>query len=118
MTYREVTEFVEKQYPTEYSSDEMLKFAREVDADILRNIHKTNRPASVPAEADPVLVPAPYDDMYRLYILAQIAYAQRDFDLYNRHISAYQARRNDYMGYYLRTVGQEERIKFRNWIGE
>lgn len=117
MTYKDITDFVNALYPSEYSSGEMMKLMREVDADVLRNIHRNNRPAPVPSENDPVLVPSPYDDMYRLYILAQIAYAQRDFDLYNRHISAYIERSNDYMGYYLRTVGQRERIKFKGWIG-
>lgn len=117
MTYKDITEYINSLYPSEYTSQELRSWIREVNADILRNIEKNNKPAFIPQESEQVLIPAPYDDMYRFYLLAQIAYAQRDFDLYNRHISAYQARRNDYMGYYLRTVGQKQRTKFKNWIG-
>lgn len=38
MTYRELTEEAERLYPSEYEAEELIKWAREVDADVMDTI--------------------------------------------------------------------------------
>lgn len=115
MTYEGLTDEVAKLYPNEYTKDEVLRFAREVNADVVKNIEKRDTQPPRISESDTVLIQQPYDDMYRYYILAQIALYQRDFAAYNQYISLYSARRGDYMAYWQRTYGGKIEV-FRGWI--
>lgn len=115
MTYKNLTDEVARLYPNEYTASEMMSWAREVNADVTKNIEKREAQPARVSESDTVLIPAPYDDMYRYYILAQIAFYQRDYAAYNQYISLYGARRSDYAAYYQRTYGSEG-VNFGRWI--
>lgn len=115
MTYKDIIDKTDKFYPNEYDTKEKLWWIDCVNADIVRNIEKQAEDVPPAEEEDGAIVLPPYDDMYIYYILAQIAYHQRDGEAYQRHIMMYAARFNDYMSYYLRTFGGETN-QITGWI--
>lgn len=88
-----------------------------MNADVVKNIEKRTDEPPAAIEEDAAIVPKPYDDIYIFYILAQIAYYQRDSEAYARHMERYASVREDYMDYRIRTYGGET-AKFSNWLSE
>lgn len=115
MTYKKIINDVNTLYPNLYTEAEMLMWCSEVNADVMRNIEKNNQPQRTPEPEDSTIIPTPYEDMYRYYILAQIAYFQRDFELYSRHLAMYVTRFEEYCAYWIRTFGSDT-ASFSNWI--
>lgn len=107
MTYRELAEEAERLYPSEYEAEELIKWAREVDADVMDTIIKKQSTPGKCDDDDTVLIVAPYDNLYRLYIMAQIAFFQRDWAAYNNYAALYAARFSEYAAYWQRTFGGE-----------
>lgn len=102
-------------YPNEYSSEELLEWLREVDADVKRNIEKSPGVVRALSLDGAVLLPEPYQSMYIFYVLAMIAHYQRDYESYERNMVLYRQKREGYMAYYIRTHGSDS-DGFRNWI--
>lgn len=115
MLYGEILNLADVLYPNEYSKEEKLSWIKEVNADVIKNIEKREAPSEPVTEEDASLISAPYEDMYKFYIMAQIAYYQRDWAAYDAHMAHYAARRDDYMAYYIRTYGGKT-ARFRGWI--
>ena len=116
MKYREIIEQVRAFHPNEYTDDEMCRWMGDVNADIVRNVEKNAIAPRRSVNADDVvIVPAPYDDIYRYYILAQIAYYQKDYESYKVHYTMYKEKREGYMAYYIRTHGSDI-SSFKNWV--
>lgn len=115
MKYSEIITKVRDMYPNEYSDVEMMAWIGEVNADIKRNIEKNPSTSKYSSGEENSLIPPPYEDMYIYYILAKIAYYQRDFEAYSIHIENYSNRRNGYMAYYIRTYGCDT-ARFKNWF--
>lgn len=115
MKYSEILKKVNALAPHEYSDEEMLCWAREVNSDVLKNIEKNPKPSGVINRDSQVLIPSPYDTMYIYYILSKIAYFQKDYDSYAVHNEQYERRRDEYLAYYIRTNGSDA-TNFKNWI--
>ena len=81
MKYNEITGKVRALYPNEYTDEEMLEWIDEVNSDIRRNVEKNQVIHKKAKGTDNSIIPPPYDSMYMYYVLAQIAYHQKDFDL-------------------------------------
>ncbi len=115
MKYEKLIDRIDKLYPNDYSTEEKLSFIDTVNADIEKNIVKSNsqpRPAELEGYT---AVPSPYEDLYIYYILSQIAFYQRDYEAYSQYISLYAARYNDYMAYFIRANGGDHR-RLKNWM--
>lgn len=115
MTYNEIISRVKEVYPNEYTDEEMLVWIGEVNSDVRRNIEKNALPQTKPLGTENAIIPPPYDVMYQYYILARIAYHQKDFESYKMHNEAYYSKRNGYLAYYIRTFGGGA-TRFKNWI--
>lgn len=115
MKYSEILEKVQVLAPHEYSDEEMLCWAREVNSDVLRNIEKNPKPSGEIKPESVTIIPSPYDSMYIYYILAKIAYFQKDYESYAVHNEQYERRRDEYLAYYIRTNGSDT-TSFTNWI--
>ncbi len=115
MKYNEIIGAVRDLYPNEYTDEEMLCWIGEVNGDIRRNIEKKPPMHTKLSGTENAIVPSPYDSMYKYYILAKIAYHQKDFESYKKHTEQYYTKRNGYMSYYIRTYGTDT-VVFRNWM--
>lgn len=115
MTYRELAEDTERLYPSEYEAEELIKWAREVDADVMDNIIKKQGTPGKLDDDDTVLINTPYDNLYRFYILAQISFFQRDWSAYSNYAALYTERFSEYAAYWQRTYGAEC-DKLTGWI--
>lgn len=115
MKYSEILDKVQALAPHEYSDDEILGWMREVNSDVLRNIEKNPKPGGDIKPESVTIIPSPYDSMYIYYILAKIAYFQKDYDSYAVHNEQYERKRNEYLAYYIRTNGADSAV-FKNWI--
>lgn len=115
MTYGDLVKEIQEIYPSEYTAEEMTEWAREVDADVIRNIEKRNAPTGRGSAEDAVLIPEPYDVMYRLYIMAQIAFFQRDFTAYGTYAGLYAEKFGEYAAWWQRTYGSESE-RLVGWI--
>ena len=115
MKYNEIIGKVRAVYPNGYTDEEMLGWILEVNSDIRRNVEKNQVIHKKLTGTENAIIPPPYDTMYMYYILAQIAYHQKDFDSYKKHIEKYYSGKNGYMAYYIRTNGSERTV-FKGWI--
>lgn len=115
MLYSEILNQTDALYPNEYTEAEKLSWIGEVNADVIKNIEKRPSAQEPVTPEDASIISAPYEDIYKFYIMAQIAYHQRDWEAYNQHMAHYAARRSDYMAYYIRTYGGET-ASFKGWI--
>lgn len=63
---------------------------------------------------DKTVCDAPYDSMYIDYIIAKICMYQRDFDMYNQFMAAFNSRLNAYIKWLVNNLPQKCG-KFKNW---
>lgn len=118
MTYEKIFERVGDLYPNEYKEEDNERYkewCKAVDAEVIRNVRQEPTEPRLMEEEGECLIPEPYSDIYIFYICAQIAYWQRDYDVYNAHMSMYNERMEDYNAWYIRTYGGRT-YSFRGWI--
>lgn len=96
------TEFVGDEYAMTVICESIDSMAESGDVTISRVI------------TDKTVCNAPYDSMYIDYIIAKICMYQRDFDTYNRFMSAFNSRLNAYKKWLVNNLPQKCG-KFKNW---
>ena len=105
----DVIETVDALYPNKYTAaekiawcDELGHMLKEEYARSYVGSEETEKysPIKSPVE-DETVVPAPYDAMYVDFVLAKCCFYQRDYNAYNQHISAFNAKLEDYAKWYI-----------------
>ena len=95
-----------------YSQHDKVVWLSELDWDVKRNIidgHEGDEEVAFTGYDDltdlqtELLMPAPYDKAYLLYLEAQINYYNGEYDKYNNAILMYQTSYDSYVNYYRRT---------------
>lgn len=72
----------------------------------------------VPEDIDvPLLVGAPYDDVYDLYVMSMIELMNKEYDHYNNAAAVFQSRLQEYKEWYIRRNAQGRAQNFRNVMG-
>jgi len=104
LTAREVLSQVDALLPNQYTAAEKLRWLEQAEGFVKREILQNT--AEIPGlTTESVLsVPAPYDEMYRHYIEAQIHYANAEMSRYNNASTAWNNAFLTYRDYYCRTV--------------
>lgn len=70
---------------------------------------------SYPADGDKaLLIPHPYDDVYRYYLYAMIDLANREYGSYGNNMMMFNSAYQDYASYYARKNSRETISGFRN----
>lgn len=112
MTIIEAIALVDNLKPNTYTQDDKIRWLSKLDGVVKAEIIDTHEGGSevsfrgydenTPLETV-LLVPAPYDDVYRFWLEAQIDYTNADFDKYNNSITAYNTVYTAFERYYNRT---------------
>lgn len=129
MYITEAVERVRAYCGTEYSEEEIVSWCNELSADLRLNYlcgaRKSGAEEGADAAADNTeqsednvtVCGAPYDAMYIDFCMAKIAWFQRDFDVYNELIAAFNRKLYEYAQYLRRGAGEEPETKIKNWLG-
>lgn len=98
MTLREVIRHVDETKPNAFENIDKVDFLNDIETMILDEVlkHPHERPYSYTTEQDndldkELLVPAPYDVLYRYWLAAQIDLADGEFDYYQNSAAVYNA---------------------------
>lgn len=124
MTIIEAITRVDTVKPNSYTQPEKIKWLSELDGIVKREIIDTHAGgecvvfAGYADDVDlttPLLVPAPYDEIYIRYLETQIDYANGEYNKYNNSMAGYNAAYITFERYYNREhmpIGRGQRFKF------
>lgn len=112
MTIMETLYRIDEVKPNSYSQAEKIKWLSSLDGtikseiidtheggeDVVFNGYNENTPLDTP-----LLVPAPYDDIYLRWLEMQIDYANGEYGKYNNSMMVYNTAYTSYANYYNRT---------------
>ena len=110
LTATEVLAQVDALLPNSYTETEKLRWLSQAEGFVKREIfHQTGElPAMMVSTV--LCVPAPYDEMYRHYIEAQIHYANAEMTRYNNACIAWNNAFLTYRDYHCRTVTPQRKV--------
>lgn len=119
MTMNEVIEHVEGVKPSAFSDNDKYRWINTLEGMISEQVHGTEPVVyDLPADADmPLLVAAPYDDLYILYVMAMIDFHNREYNDYNNTMLMFQERLEQYKVWYIRRNGGSKAKGFRHVMG-
>jgi hypothetical protein len=112
-----VIEHIDSIKPNVYSEDDKYRWIARVDGMISAEVHQDEKPITynIPGDADKeLLVPAPYDDIYELFVSAQIDFFNREYDNYNNCVIAFSERLSQYKNWYIQRHPVGKALNFRN----
>ena len=112
MTIMEALYRIDEVKPNSYSQAEKIKWLSSLDGTIKSEIIDTHEGGekvvfngyneNTPLDT-PLLVPAPYDDIYLRWLEMQIDYANGEYGKYNNSMMVYNTAYTSYANYYNRT---------------
>lgn len=94
-TMNKVLERVGRTKPNALSDEDKARWLLELDRRIYEEITKADDPERTPPEVFPedgekeLVVKAPYDNLYDLYLTAMIEYWMREYDAYNNTVTLF-----------------------------
>ena len=98
-------EIVDRLKPNSYSEEDKLRWINELDGMVQRlviqadNINQYSYPEDMDKE---LLIPAPFDDVYTLFLEAKIDYYNREYANYNNSAMMFEAQYSEYKKAYIR----------------
>ena len=105
MTPNKAIEIVDKLKPNPYSEEDKLRWINELDGMVQRlviqsdNVNQYAYPDDMDKE---LLIPAPFDDCYTLFLEAKIDYYNREYANYNNSAMMFEAQFSEYKKAYIR----------------
>ena len=105
MTPNKAIEVVDKIKPNPYSEEDKLRWINELDGMVQRLVIQTDKikQYSYPVDMDKeLLIPAPFDDCYTLFLEAKIDYYNREYGNYNNSAMMFEAQFSEYKKDYIR----------------
>lgn len=105
MTPNKAIEKVDRLKPNSYSEEDKLGWINELDGMVQRLVFQSDTvkeyvyPNDLETE---LLVPAPYDDVYTLFLEAKIDYYNREYGNYNNSAMMFEAQYNEFKKDYIR----------------
>ena len=115
MRYEEVIAEVRELYPNGYSDSQLLRWIKETD-DVV-SIYKNEDIEDDIKVSDETKLTPPFDRMYVDFVMAQIAFHQRDDEAYSRYIMVFNARFNNWKNYFVRSNRMEKK-QYDGWYDE
>lgn len=118
-TMNRVIEYVNKVKPNTFSQEEIYRWIAALEGRVAREIMcDDKKECTVPDDADaPLLVPAPYDGVYELYVMAQIDFFNKEYDHYNNAVLAFSELMAAFKAWYLQHNAPRGAKNFRNVMG-
>ena len=105
MTPNKVIETVDRLKPTSYNEEDKLRWISELDGMVQRLVIQEDNVTtySYPQDMDKeLLIPAPFDDLYSLYLEAKIDYQNREYANYNNSAMMFETQFSEYKKDYIR----------------
>lgn len=114
-----VIEELDKLKPNVYDEDIKYKWMARLDGMISEQIHGEELPEySLPEDADtPLLVSAPYDDIYVLYCASMVDLFNKEYNDYNNTMLVFTERLDAYKAWYIRHHTKSTAQNFKNVMG-
>ena len=105
MTPNKVIEIVDKLKVNTYSEEDKLRWINELEGMVQRLVIQADeiKQYSYPEDMDTkLLIPAPFDDVYALFLEAKIDYYNREYANYNNSATMFEAQFSEYKKAYIR----------------
>lgn len=105
MTPNKVIEIVDGLKPNVFDEEAKLRWISELDGMVTRLVfqEETFTPYTYPDDMDKeLLVPAPFESLYELYVSAMIDYYNKEYEYYNNSAGVFETRFSDYKKAYIR----------------
>lgn len=105
MTPNKVIETVDTLYPNSYSEERKFGWINELDGMVKRLVIQEDEavPYIYPDDMDrELLIPAPFDNLYALYIQSMIEFHNREYGNYNNTTLMFETRFTEYKKSYIR----------------
>lgn len=105
MTANKVIEIVDEIRPNAYDGKIKFRWINELDCLVQKLVfqNETVTPHVYPDDMDKeLLIPAPFDELYALYVEAMIDYHNREYENYNNSIMMFDTRFTNYKKAYIR----------------
>ena len=105
LTATDVLRQVDNLLPNQYAGEEKLRWLAQAEGFVVEEIlHPCGTPGEAELSADHVmLVPPPYDELYRHYVESQIHYANGEMDRYNNAAAAWNSAFSAFRDHWFRT---------------
>ena len=105
MTPNKAIEKVDRLKPNSYSEEDKMGWINELDGMVQRLVIQADdiKQYSFPDDMDKeLLIPAPFDDCYTLFLEAKIDYYNREYANYNNSATMFEAQFSEYKKAYIR----------------
>lgn len=105
MTPNKAIEIVDRLKPNSYSEEDKLRWINELDGMVQRLVIQSDKVEqySYPDDMDKeLLIQAPFDDCYTLFLEAKIDYHNREYANYNNSAMMFEAQFSEYKKDYIR----------------
>lgn len=111
ITPAQVLEQVDALTPNQYAKAEKLRWLAQAEGFVLREICR--KTGTLPSLEDdvPLTVEAPYDELYRHYVEAQIHYCNGEMNRYNSAAASWNNGLLTYRDYVCRTVTPKQGVR-------
>lgn len=105
MTPNKVIEIVDRLKPNAYSEEDKLRWIDELDGMVQKLVFQADEiiQYSYPEDMDKeLLIPAPYENLYALYLEANIDYHNQEYGNYNNSAMMFETQYSEYKKAYIR----------------
>ena len=116
----EVVERVDSVKPNVYSEEDKFRWIAALDGMVSTQVMGMPIPVTyvLPRDADnTLLVDAPFDDIYELYVAAMIDFHNREYSNYNNTVLLFTERMDAFKAWYIRNHNPSRAANFRNVMG-
>ena len=119
-TMNSVIEYIDGVKPNVYTDDDKYKWIATVDGLISLEVHQDAEATTYKLQDDAdkeLLVKAPYDDIYGLYVAAMIDFHNKEYNNYNNSVLMFTDRLEAYKANYIQRNRKKTAKNFRNVMG-
>lgn len=119
-TMKNVIEYIDGVKPNVYSENDKYQWIARVEGMVALDVYEDEGAPiyNLPDDADEeLLVPAPFDDMYALYVAAMIDFHNKEYNNYNNSVLMFTERLEQYKAWYIRHHAVGKARNFRNVMG-
>ena len=110
ITAKQVLEQVDALVPNQYTRAEKLRWLAQAEGFVLREICRVTGPLAALEEDAALAVEAPYDELYRHYVEAQIHYCNGEMARYNSAAANWNNGLLTYRDYVCRTTAPTQNV--------
>lgn len=105
MTPNKAIEIIDRLRPNTYGDEDKLRWINELEGMVQRLVIQSDKVIELtyPDDMDKkLIVPAPFDDVYTLFLEAKIDYYNREYGNYNNSAMMFEAQFSEYKKDYIR----------------